>query len=299
MITNLANELLLKVFTWLTQSELGAVMRVCKRWNQVAGARWAELPLHLLAEHLQRPKVESMSSITRLENVKQLHVTAPPNVFSLATIRLILESFPSLQEMVVDLPGVELQVLSTNYTDLITTAKELDTRRVSCCISDTYAHLFISPSVDLIKRKPVTSYVFLYTRSLDRDLSEIIGTAPRGVIGEVRLLSKLTGDATTLQSCLKKIVNFIIRREAADLEVLEEEVAAANVVLNLLADEKKRGRLRFVTIPRVLLLRCIDWVERLGGKEVVETHAKVKRSDHVRIGHFDWIGDGIGNLEMY
>ena len=143
--------------------------------------------------------------------------------------------------------------------------------------------MFVSPSVDLIKRKPATSgKVSLYTRSLDKDLSEIIGTAPRGeVVGWVRLLSKLTGDATTLESCLKKVHTFYIRREPADLEVLEEEVAAANVVLNLLADEKKkRGRLTYVKLPRVLLLRCIDWVERLGGKEEVE-----RRLDPVRIGH--------------
>ena len=144
--------------------------------------------------------------------------------------------------------------------------------------------------VDLIKRKPVTSgYVFLFTRSLCRDLPEIIGTAPGGQLERVHLLSKLTGDATTnLQSCLKKVKYFIIWREAADLEVLEEEVAAVNVVLNLLADEKKkRGRLRYVTIPRVLLLRCIDWVERLGGKEEVE-----RCSDPVAIEHVD------GNLRM-
>merc|ERR1712013_127760 len=109
------------VFTWLTQAELGVVMRICKRWNQVGGARWAELPVHLLAEHLQRPKVDSMSSITRLEKVQQLHVTAPPNVFSLATFRLILGSFPSLQEMVVDLPGAELWDLAMrDTTGLIT-----------------------------------------------------------------------------------------------------------------------------------------------------------------------------------
>ena len=191
--------------------------------------------------------------------------------------------------MVVDLPDVELWRLRTNYTGLITIAKELDTRSVSCCISDTRAHLFVSPSLDLIKRKPVTSdKVFLYTRSLCRDLSQIISTTPGGQLERVRLLSKLTGDATTLESCLKKIFNFYIWREAADLEVLEEEVAAANVVLNLLADEKKRGRLRFVTIPRVLLLRCIDWVERLGGREEVE-----RRSDPVWIEHFD------GNLRMF
>ena len=50
----------------------------------------------------------SLSLSLRLEKVKQLHVTAPPNVFSLATFRLILESFPSLQEMVFDLPGREI-----------------------------------------------------------------------------------------------------------------------------------------------------------------------------------------------
>ena len=269
--------------------------------GQVAGARWVELPVHLLAEHLQRPKVESMSSITRLvnfgasflfslslslrlEKVKQLHVTAPPNVFSLATIWLILESFPSLQEMVVDLPGTELWDLAVrNTTGLITIAKELDTRSVSCCISDTYKHMFVSPTVDLIKRKPVTPEVVnLYTRSLGRDLSEIIGTAPSGEIMVVHLWSKLTGDAANLESCLKKIHCFYIWREPADLEVLEEEVTAANVVLNLLADEKKRGLLTFVKLPGVLLLRCIDWVERLGGKEEVE-----RSSGPVWIGYFD------------
>ena len=133
-----------------------------------------------------------------------------------------------------------------------------------------------------IKRKPVTSVVLLYTRSLDRDLSQIIGRAPGGEIEAVLLLSKLTGDAANLESCLKRVYGFYIWREAADLEVLEEEVAAANVVLNLLADEKKRGRLGFVSLPRVLLLRCNDWVERLGGKEEVE-----RRFDYVRIGYFD------------
>ena len=266
--------------------------------GQVAGARWVELPVHLLAEHLQRPKVESISSITRLvnfgasflfslslslrlEKVKQLHVTAPPNVFSLATFQLILESFPSLQEMVVDLTG--LWDLRSNKKDLIAIAKELDTRSVSCCISDTYKHMFVSPTVDLIKRKPVTPEVVnLYTRSLGRDLSEIIGTAPSGEIMVVHLWSKLTGDAANLESCLKKIHCFYIWREPADLEVLEEEVTAANVVLNLLTDEKKRGLLTFVKLPGVLLLRCIDWVERLGGREEVE-----RRSDPVWIKHFD------------
>ena len=138
-----------------------------------------------------------------------------------------------------------------------------------------------------IKRKPVTSVVLLYTRSLDRDLSQIIGRAPGGEIEAVLLLSKLTGDAANLESCLKRVYGFYIWREAADLEVLEEEVAAANVVLNLLADEKKRGRLGFVTIPRILLLRCIDWVERLGGKEAVE-----RRYDYVAIRRVD------GNLRM-
>ena len=211
-------------------------------------------------------------------------MTAPPNVFSLATIWLILESFPSLQEMVVDLPGTELWDLAVrNTTGLITIAKELDTRSVSCCISDTYKHMFVSPTVDLIKRKPVTPEVVnLYTRSLGRDLSEIIGTAPSGEIMVVHLWSKLTGDAANLESCLKKIHCFYIWREPADLEVLEEEVTAANVVLNLLADEKKRGLLTFVKLPGVLLLRCIDWVERLGGKEEVE-----RSSGPVWIGYFD------------
>ena len=78
--------------------------------------------------------------------MQQVHVTAPPNVFSLATIWLILESFPSLQEMVVDLPGIELWDLAVrNTTGLITIAKELDTRGGSCCISDTLARMFVAP----------------------------------------------------------------------------------------------------------------------------------------------------------
>ena len=80
----------------------------------------------------------------------------------------------------------------------------------------------------------------------------------------------------------EKVNYFNIWREPADLEVLEEEVTAANVVLNLLADEKKRGRLTTVRLPRVLLLRCNDWVERLGGKEEVE-----RSSGPVWIGYFD------------
>ena len=253
------------------------------------GPRWrASLPSPGWSTLVEASCFHSLS--LRLEKVQQLHVTLPPfNVLSLATIRLILESFPSLQEMVVDLPVTGLWDLRSNKKDLIAIAKELDTRSVSCCISDTYKHMFVSPTVDLIKRKPVTPEVVnLYTRSLGRDLSEIIGTASSGEIMVVHLWSKLTGDAANLESCLKKIHCFYIWREPADLEVLEEEVTAANVVLNLLADEKKSGRLWFVTIPRILLLRCIDWVERFGGKEEVE-----RSSDPVRIGYFD------GNLRMY
>ena len=79
-----------------------------------------------------------------------------------------------------------------------------------------------------------------------------------------------------------------LKLKMSSMRSKQTEVAAANVVLNLLADEKKRGRLRFVWLPRVLLLRCNDWVERLGGKEEVDE----RRYDPVWIGHFD------GNLRM-
>ena len=70
----------------------------------------------------------------------------------------------------------------------------------------------------------------------------------------------------------EKVYSLSIWREAADKEVLEEEVEAVNVVLNLLADENKSSGLWNAEIPRVLLLYCMDWTERLGGTEEVERH---------------------------
>ena len=88
----------------------------------------------------------------------------------------------------------------------------------------------------------------------------------------VCLLSKLSGRARDLEASLKKVGSLCIWREATDKEVLEEEVEAVKVVLNLLADENKGGRLRIAEIPRVLLLYCVNWTERLGGTEEVERH---------------------------
>ena len=103
----------------------------------------------------------------------------------------------------------------------------------------------------------------------------MINLSPDGEVGWVTwvsLLSKLSGRARDLEASLKKVGSLCIWREATDKEVLEEEVEAVNVVLNLLADENKGGRLGSVEIPRVLLLYCMDWTERLGGTEEVERH---------------------------
>ena len=187
--------------------------------------------------------------------VQNLHVMAPPNVFTLASFQLILKSFPSLQELVVDLPEDQLREFAWGHK--------------KDCIT-----MFLSPTVDLIKRRAVTSEiedVILYTKSLHRDLSTMFGLPRDGEITtEVYLLSKLSGTARDLEACLKNVYSLCIWREAADKEVFEEEVEAVNVVLNLLADENKSSGLWNAEIPRVLLLYCMDWTERLGGTEEVE-----------------------------
>ena len=209
--------------------------------------------------------------------VQKLHVMAPPNVFTLASFQLILKSFPSLQELVVDLPEDQLREFAWGHKkDCITIGKVLDALSIPCCISDRKTRMFLSPTVDLIKRKDVTSEIediILYTKSLHRDLSTMFGLSRDGEIRtDVCLLSKLSGTARDLEACLKKVYSLCIWREAADKEVLEDEVEAVNVVLNLLADENKIGRLRIAEIPRVLLLYCMDWTERLGGTGEVERH---------------------------
>ena len=208
--------------------------------------------------------------------VQKLYVMAPPNVFTLASFQLILKSFPSLQELVVDLPEDQLREFAWGHKkDCITIGKVLDALSIPCCISDRKTRMFLSPTVDLIKRRAVTSEfedVILYTKSLHRDLSTLIGLSPDGEVDRVCLLSKLSGRARDLEACLKRVGTFFIWREAADEEVFEEEVEAVNVVLNLLADENKSGRLRIAEIPRVLLLYCMNWTERLGGTDEVERH---------------------------
>ena len=210
--------------------------------------------------------------------VQKLHVMAPPNVFTLASFQLILKSFPSLQELVVDLPEDQLREFAWGHKkkDCITIGKVLDALSIPCCISDRKTRMFLSPTVDLIKRRAVTSEiedVILYTKFLQRDLSTMFGLPRDGEITTgVCLLSKLSGTARDLEACLKKVYSLCIWREAADKEVLEEEVEAVNVVLNLLADENKSGLLRIAEIPRVLLLYCMDWTERLGGTGEVERH---------------------------
>ena len=209
--------------------------------------------------------------------VQKLHVVAPPNVFTLASFQLILKSFPSLQELVVDLPEDQLREFAWGHKkDCITIRKVLDALSIPCCISDRKTRMFLSPTVDLIKRRAVTSEiedVILYTKSLHRDLSTMFGLPRDGEIAtEVYLLNKLSGRARDLEACLKNVYSLCIWREAADKEVLEEEVEAVNVVLNLLADENKSGRLQIAEIPRVLLLYCMNWTERLGGTEEVERH---------------------------
>ena len=169
--------------------------------------------------------------------VQKLHVMAPPNVFTLASFQLILKSFPSLQELVVDLPEDQLREFAWGHKkDCITIGKVLDALSIPCCISDRKTRMFLSPTVDLIKRRAVTSEiedVILYTKSLHRDLSTMFGLPRGGEIAtrtDVCLLSKLSGTARDLEACLKKVYSLCIWREAADEEVFEEEVEAVPVI---------------------------------------------------------------------
>merc|ERR1711874_651408 len=80
-----------------------------------------------------------------------------------------------------------------------------------------------------------------------------------------------TGDLGKVESNLQQFDSFSILREVgANEEVTEEEVAAANHLLDLLADDTRRGRLEEVSLPKAVLLLCTEWVERLGGRKEVE-----------------------------
>ena len=273
----------LQAFRWLSQTELGIAMLVCKKWAQVGGARWAELPFHL-----DGSKLPSLSSIirlfkalrwqilfslhcsqrgSRLTRVQRLHVTLHGFVVNLATTQFIFDSFPHMRELVMKLPW------DYYWNSLFTLSNLLRSRGVTSCISIQHVTMYSSPTptlkADLYERGLQGNHSIFIYQSLHQDLPNILQLATNTRVTCV-CVNKFTGYVEVEES-LKKLEIFSVVREAGDNEeVVEEEVKAAIRLLDLLADRDRRGKLRQVNLFKALLLLCSDWVERLGGRQEVE-----------------------------
>ena len=95
-----------------------------------------------------------------------------------------------------------------------------------------------------------TRSIFIH-KSLNQDLQNFLQLATNNVDVTDVIVTKFTGFEEVEES-LTKLLQIAIVREAEDNEdVLEEEVKAANQLLNLLADWDRRGSLLCVMLCKV------------------------------------------------
>ena len=180
--------------------------------------------------------------------MQRLSVTLPPSqMSSLATSQVIIDKFPDLQELVMQLP------LNSCLAELYPLSNLLSSRGVASCISNHVHTMYSSPSpmsADLFERGLQGNRSIFLRQSLHQDLSNILHLATNAGVDYVKV-TKFIGFGEVEES-LKKLVGFSIVREAGDSEdVMEEEVKAANQLLDLLADCDRKGRLERVYLHKV------------------------------------------------
>ena len=191
--------------------------------------------------------------------VRHLRVSLPKQMYNLASFQLILDSFPNLQDLVLELPYYNLHL-----PDLLTFANLLNDCGVASSISNKSDCMYSSPasmSSDLFNKRGLDGkHTIFIHESLHQDLSNVLQMANNAGVSSV-FVTKFTGCVGELEEGLKKLETFnILRLHRDDEEVVEEEVTAANHLLDLLADRDRRGRLRGVKLPKVAFT---DWLPKI------------------------------------
>ena len=186
--------------------------------------------------------------------VQRLVITLAPSQMSyLATSQLLIDSFPHMKE----LKELVMHLLTSHHhwTDHLFPLTELiSSHGIACCISNLTYTIYSSPSpmtADLFERGlNETRSIFIH-KSLNQDLQNFLQLATNNVDVTDVIVTKFTG-FEEVEEHLTKLMQIAIVREAEDNEdVLEEEVKAANQLLNLLADWDRRGSLLCVMLCKV------------------------------------------------
>ena len=185
--------------------------------------------------------------------VRRLRVTLPSQMFNLASSQCIFDCFPHMQELIMKLDGDAL-LGNMDQHPSFPLNKLLSSRGVASCILDRYAIMFNSPTpvtADLFERGREGHEEDQETILIHQDFPNVLKLANNADIPKVHLMTKFLG-CVGVEEELTKLEAFRIKREAGDNEeVLEEEVAAASQLLDLLADSNRRGCLRLVELPKV------------------------------------------------
>ena len=182
------------------------------------------------------------------QSVQRIHLIWPSEMFNLASFRVIFDHFTQLQELIMEFPGnMVLTDMGAHLTDFLTVGKILSSRGVACCMTDTdtVAKGYICPTADLVRRTSQPSHSianFMYFC---------------GCIHQESL--KELGKMTQLMTS-NKCAFISIRRDPGDnKELSEEDVAAANYILDLVANSRRRGKLDSMTLPKVDITDA-DWL---------------------------------------
>ena len=179
-------------------------------------------------------------------------MTLPKEVSDLASAKFIVDSFPNLVDLVMKAPIRSNQ----QSRDMFTLANMLISRGVASSISARIVNMFSSPgtslTADFFERGLKGGFlepIFIH-QSLHQDLPNILNLATNAGVHVVHV-DKFTA-YSEVEENLKKLEIFCVVKEAGwDKEVLEEEVEAANQLLDLLDNSKTRRKLRRVILDKV------------------------------------------------
>ena len=182
--------------------------------------------------------------------VQQIRVTWPPATFNLANFLVIFDQFTQLQELVMEFPGYEVDNIArcqrAHSADLLTAGNMLSSRGACCMSSDTNTKAYISPTAELVERTSQPSLsnpTFVYfCGSIHQEFLKDVG----------KIIQQMAHETFALIS--------IWREPGDNKELSEEDVAAANYILDLMADSRRRGGgLDHVIIPKVDITHS-DWL---------------------------------------
>ena len=215
-------------------------------------------------------------------------MTLPIALFQLDTIQFIVGSFTNLKELVIRFDkGAWINGVVTlwwsAYRRLATEkvvfpmAKAIANKGISCCIIDRQLNMYSSPvpiSEGMLKRTISRSTDSIYIQeSQYQDLTTIFKWVEKTNVLWIHM-TKFTADVRNLESSLNKLPALFIEKNVGEEDILEGELTSAIQLLDLMSDERRRGRLRGLWIHKVrflfffiemffkaLLVKCKAWNE--------------------------------------